>query len=100
MNSNNKTPFKTVIKFTLPSNSLKPLSIEYVNDINQGISANNDLDMKEYNLKHGCTCKVYYFYLTSKISNISLVYLLPISVLMTLYSQVGCQYWLTRKMKH
>ena len=33
--------FKTVIKFTLPSSSFKPLSIEYVNDVYQGISAKN-----------------------------------------------------------
>ena len=33
--------FKTVIKFTLPSSSLKPLSIEYVNDVYRGISAKN-----------------------------------------------------------
>ena len=33
--------FKTAIKFTLPSNSLKPLSIECVNDVYRGISAKN-----------------------------------------------------------
>ena len=33
--------FKTVIKFTLPSSSLKPLSIENVNDVYRGISAKN-----------------------------------------------------------
>ena len=33
--------FKTVIKFTLPSSSLKPLSTEYVNDMYRGISAKN-----------------------------------------------------------
>ena len=33
--------FKTVIKFTLPSSSFKPLSIEYVNDVYRGISAKN-----------------------------------------------------------
>ena len=33
--------FKTVIKFTLPSSSLKPLSIEYLNDVYRGISAKN-----------------------------------------------------------
>ena len=33
--------FKKVIKFTLPSSSLRPLSIEYVNDMYRGISAKN-----------------------------------------------------------
>ena len=33
--------FKAVVKFTLPSNSLKPLSIECVNNVNRGISAKN-----------------------------------------------------------
>ena len=33
--------FKKVIKFTLSSNNLKPLSIEYVNDVYRGISAKN-----------------------------------------------------------
>ena len=33
--------FKTVIKFTLTSSSLKPLSIENVNDVYRGISAKN-----------------------------------------------------------
>ena len=33
--------FKTVIKFTLPSGSLKPLLIQYVNDVYRGISAKN-----------------------------------------------------------
>ena len=33
--------FKTVIKFTLPSSSLKPLSTECVNDMYRGISAKN-----------------------------------------------------------
>ena len=33
--------FKTVIKFTLPSSSLKPLSIENVNYVYRGISAKN-----------------------------------------------------------
>ena len=33
--------FKTVKKFTLPGSSLKPLSIEYVNDVYRGISAKN-----------------------------------------------------------
>ena len=32
---------KTVIKFTLPSSSFKPLSIEYVNDVYRGFSAKN-----------------------------------------------------------
>ena len=32
---------KTVIKFTLPISSLKPLSIEYVNDVYRGFSAKN-----------------------------------------------------------
>ena len=36
-----KECFKTVIKFTLPSSSLKPLSIENVNDEYRGISAKN-----------------------------------------------------------
>ena len=31
----------TVIKFILPSGSLKPLSIEYVNDMYRGISVIN-----------------------------------------------------------
>ena len=30
-----------IIKFTILSNSLKPLSIEYGNDLYRGISANN-----------------------------------------------------------
>ena len=33
--------FKTVIKFTLPSSSLMPLAIEYLNDVYRGISAKN-----------------------------------------------------------
>ena len=33
--------FMTVIKFTLPSSSLKPLSIEYLNNVYRGISAKN-----------------------------------------------------------
>ena len=33
--------FKTVVKFTLPSNSLRPLSIECVNNVNRVISAEN-----------------------------------------------------------
>ena len=36
-----KECFKTVIKFTLPSSNLKPLSIEYLNDVYRGISAKN-----------------------------------------------------------
>ena len=34
----NKEWFKAVMKFTLPSSNLKTLSIEYVNDVPQGIS--------------------------------------------------------------
>ena len=33
--------YKIIIKFPLPSSSLKSLSIEYVNDLYRGISANN-----------------------------------------------------------
>ena len=33
-----KECFKTVKKFTLPGSSLKPLSIEYVNDLYRGIN--------------------------------------------------------------
>ena len=33
--------YKIIIKFTLPSNSLKSLSVEYVNDLYRGVSANN-----------------------------------------------------------
>ena len=33
--------FKAVIKFTLPSSTLKPISIEYVNNVYRGISAKN-----------------------------------------------------------
>ena len=33
--------FMTVIKFTLPSSSLKPLSIEYLNNVYRRISAKN-----------------------------------------------------------
>ena len=33
--------FKAVAKFTLPSSSLKPLLVEYVNDVYQGISSKN-----------------------------------------------------------
>ena len=33
--------YMTIIKFILPSSSLKPLSIEYVNDLYWGISAKN-----------------------------------------------------------
>ena len=36
--------FKIVMKFTLPSSSLKPLSKEYVNDVYQGISPKNCFD--------------------------------------------------------
>ena len=33
--------YKIIIKFTQPSSSLQPLSIEYVNDLYRGISAKN-----------------------------------------------------------
>ena len=33
--------YMTIIKFTLPSSSLKPLSIKYANDVYRGISAKN-----------------------------------------------------------
>ena len=33
--------FKTVIKFTLPSSSLKPLTTEHVNDMYRGINVKN-----------------------------------------------------------
>ena len=33
--------YMPIIKFTLPSSSLKPLSIKYVNDVYRGISAKN-----------------------------------------------------------
>ena len=95
--------FKTVIKFTLSSSSLKPLSIEYVNDVYRGISAKNcsrdereksetrvhlqSLEQKMLSNKGWLT-----LFHNIKISNISLVYLQLISVVMILYSQVRCQY--------
>ena len=33
--------YKIIIKFTLPSSGLKPLSVKYVNDVYRGISAKN-----------------------------------------------------------
>ena len=33
--------YKKIIKFILPSSSLKPLSVKYVNDVYRGISAKN-----------------------------------------------------------
>ena len=50
--------FKKVIKFTLQSNNLKPLSIGYANDVYRGISAKNCSEMKKDNLRHEYTCKV------------------------------------------
>ena len=67
--------FKTVIKSTLPSSRLKPLSTEYVNDMYRGIRSNNCSRDERRHLRHECTCNVYRFSITSKISNISLVYL-------------------------
>ena len=36
-----KECYKKIIKFILPSSSLKPLSVKYVNDVHRGFSAKN-----------------------------------------------------------
>ena len=36
-----KECYKKIIKFILPSSSLKPVSVKYVNDLHRGISAKN-----------------------------------------------------------
>ena len=63
--------FKTVIKFTLPNSSLNPLSIMWTICI-EVLVLKTALEMKEDNLRQDCTCKVYQFSITLKISNISL----------------------------
>ena len=51
--------YKIIIKFPLPSSSLKPLSIEYVDDLYRGISAlRTALKKKENSLRHECVWKV------------------------------------------
>ena len=40
----------------MPSVSLKPLSLEYENDVYQGIRT--AVETKEDNLRHECVCKV------------------------------------------
>ena len=45
-----------MVKLTLASSSLKPLSIAYVNDMYRGIRT--ALEMKEVNLRYEYTCKV------------------------------------------
>ena len=78
--------FKTVIKFTLPSSSLKPLSIQNVNDVYRGISAKNcSIDERGQSEKRVHLQSLWQkklpnkdwlaFFKTSIISNISLVYL-------------------------
>ena len=58
--------FKTVVKFTLPSSSLKPLSIEYVNDVFKVLVLRAALEMKEDNLRHEYTWKVEKFSFKNK----------------------------------
>ena len=92
--------------FTLPSGSLKPLSIEYVNDVYRGISAKNcsrdergqfetrmHLQSLEQKMQLNKEWSAFF-------QNIFFINLQLISVLMILYSQACCQYWLTTKMKY
>ena len=81
----NKEWYKIIIKFTLPSSTLKQLSIEYANDLYRGISAKNcsreergqsetwvrleSLEQKLLPNKEWLP-----FFVTSEISNIPLVY--------------------------
>ena len=98
--------FKTVISFTLPSGSLKPLSIGYVNDLYRGISPRNCSRDERGQIE----TRVHLQSLEQKMQlnkersaffhNISLIHLSLISVPMILYSQICCQYWITTKMKY
>ena len=51
---------KNGLRFTLPSSSLKPLSLEYVKDVHRIVLLvlRTPLEGQEDNLRHECTCKV------------------------------------------
>ena len=99
----NKEWYKIIINFTLPSSSLKPLSIEYATDLYRGISAKNcsreergqsetwvRLESLEQKLLPNKEWLPFFHNIRNK-KHLFSVFVL-ISVVMILYHQVRCQY--------